>query len=186
MKALIFLFFGIHCLSEASEIDSIKSTVLGHLSHIAKVPQNANVHVLDPYVSQHLASLKQTGISLTFGTPDYPKEEILKALSAYLDANPGFYDGYEKEKITHEQLKGYIAVALSTASRDKNVLELYSLSVSCLNILSDKEDISGYMKQLFDAFAENYKTQGGCFQGVRNRIFLCYNVFLINYLTFLK
>ncbi|MBP9752334.1 MAG: hypothetical protein KBD31_00775 [Proteobacteria bacterium] len=182
MRLCVGFLSVIICLNGTENLESSKSTVRNHLVECSKVQQHSNVHILDGYVSQHIVDLKNLGIGFGFGKADLNKEDIEKILYDFLDQNPTFYEAYEADKITTNQLKEYIKTALHTANLDKNVLELYSLTTSGLLLFKEKGDYLCYMQQLLDAFVENYRTRGGCFQGVRNRIFVRYSLFLMGYL----
>lgn len=171
----IFALF-IGALFNSAFAQSVDTSVIKeYMRHVANVPMNHDVHILDPFVSAHLGHLVAFGVQNHLGVATLSQEEVTAILFNYLDEHPGFYHEYEGQNVSHEELKNFIQIALETAKRDPNVFQVYSLAISALNdFKKDNADVSTEFKLMFDCFAENYKTNGGCFQGVRNRMFVLY------------
>lgn len=176
LSLISFIFVSVFSLQAMEETKEIARQ---YMREVSKIQMNTDVHVLDNFVVQEISNLVSRGEQIQFGQKSLSIESMQSILYSYLDQHPGFYTEYEKNTVSHEELKSYISTALSTANRDQTVLQLYSLGVSALDLLEkSKVDTEFERKLIYDVFAENYKTNGGCFQGVRNRMFVYYSMLL--------
>ena len=138
-------------------------------------PQGADVHGLDVHVAANLGVLNAIGDDLGVDNAALTAANMKDYFATFLKENPDFYKGYEGTAVNHAQLLGYIDAALATASAQVSTLQMYSRIVSLIQLLDkDGIDTRTYLQHLFDAFSENYLTQGGCFEGVRNRAYIRY------------
>ncbi len=137
---------------------------------LKKVQQGADVHGLDAHVAANIATIHVIAEDFAIDNSKLTVAEIKGYLEGFLKKNPDFYKGYEATAVTHPQLLGYIDAALATASADASTLQMYSRLTSLIQLM-EKEgmDTRTCMQHFFDEVSENYLTQGGCFQGVRNR-----------------
>jgi hypothetical protein len=152
-----------------------RKTLAPIVEMLKKVQQGADVHDLDAHVAANMATLHAIGEDFAADNSKLTAAEIKGYLEGFLKQNPDFYKGYEATAVTHPQLLGYIDAALATASADASTIQMYSRVTSLIQLM-EKEgmDTRTYMQHFFDAVSENYLTQGGCFQGVRNRIYVRY------------
>ncbi len=137
------------------------------------IAQNANVHVLDTFVSANIQTLHDIGSAIAVDNQNLTDSEI----KAYLASKSSSYKKYDNVLVTQEQLTADINTVLGTAARNPLVLGMYSRVVSLIQLLDNDRDIARhtlYLNLLFDAIVENRITGGGCAEGVRNRIFVRY------------
>ena len=157
------------------DIAKYSSVLTSITTEFTKNAQESNVHALDAPVAKNIMTLDAIGNELGLGNPSLTIEQMKN----YLLKNSNFYNFYEKKKISITQFKDFINRALTTASSDKITLGMYSRVISILDRLGNEhvENITD-LQNLFDGFCENYITNGGCLQGVRNRICLRYAALL--------
>lgn len=136
---------------------------------LERISQGDDVHVLDGHVVANLERLHTIGDAFGVDTPTLTAAEMRTYLLSCCDS----YKEYEGHAVTKMQLNGYIGAVLTTASEQTSTLRMYSRVVSLIQHLGTR-DQAMYLKRLLDAISENYLTQGGCFQGVRNRIYIRY------------
>ncbi len=158
------------------DVATHRATLAPIVKVLSGISQGSNVHVLDAHVVANIGKLHAMGEAFGVDNPALTAPEM----RAYLLAHSDFYKGYERQAVTKAQLTQHIDAALKTASLDGSVLRMYSRIVSLIQRL-DREgmDSRTYLQLLFDAISENYLTQGGCPQGVRNRAYIRY-VSLLN------
>lgn len=162
-----------HTARNHKDVAAHRATLAPLVTYISTIPQGADVHIMDAHVTANIAKLPIIGDAFGIDTPNLSIADI----QTYLNQFTTFYTGYEGQAVSSPEIQGYIAAALSTASGDKTTIGIYSRIVSIFKHLEneiDAEDFHAHLKHLFDAIAENYKTRGGCFQGVRNRAYIRY------------
>lgn len=171
---LFVLFIGLSfngAFAQSIDLSAIKE----YMRHVAKIPMNHDVHILDSFVEARLKQVVAFGSASGLGNSTLSESQMTDILFCYLDKNPNFYTHYENHPVTQEDVKKYIDIALQTAKRDENVFKLYSLAISLLaDYRKNHPDATTELQMMYDSFTENYKTNGGCFQGVRNRMFVLY------------
>jgi len=139
--------------------------------HLESTPQHSDVHVLDGHVNTNFAAVLNVGMSLGVDNPDLTVEQMKQ----YLISNSGFYTNYDGTAVSPAELTGYINSALDTAGTDGSVREMYSRVISSIQRLeAEGVNTDGQLQLLLDALAENYLTRGGCFAGVKNRVYVRY------------
>ena len=136
---------------------------------LERVSHGVDVHTLDGHVVANMVKLHTMGDAFGIDNPALTVPEM----RAYLLAHSDFYKDYERQVVTGAQLTGYIDAALARASEQASTLGMYSRVISLTQRLKP-DDRTMYLKRLLDAISENYLTAGGCFQGVRNRIYVRY------------
>ncbi len=162
-----------HTVRNHRDIAAHRTTLAPLVTYLRSIPQGADVHTMDAHVAANITKLSIIGDA--FGV-DNPNLSIAN-IQTYLNQFTASYTGYEGQAVSSTELQGYITAALNTASRDKTTIGLYSRIISILQYLQNEiieEDFYAHLKHLFDAIAENYKTRGGCFEGVRNRAYISY------------
>lgn len=166
------IFIAVH---NHAHIVAHRATLAPIVAHLTGVAQNADVHTLDGHVTANLAALHAMGDDFGVDNPNLTVADMRGYLVSFLGEHPGFYTGYVGQAVTHEALIGYIDAALARASEQAPTLRMYSRVISLIQRL-DAEGIDNrtYLQHMFDAIAENYLTHGGCFEGVRNRIYVRY------------
>lgn len=150
-----------------------RATLEPLITFLRGIRQDSNVHSIDTHVAANIAKLPVIGNAFGVDNPNLG----IAAIQAYLNPFTTTYAGYEGRAVSSAQLQGYITATLNTAAQDPITLGLYSRITSIFQRLENEvtnENFSTHIKHLFDAIAENYLTQGGCFQGVRNRAYIRY------------
>lgn len=158
-----------HIVRTHKNIVTYRAMLKPIVTFLEGVAQGVDVHTLDDHVVGNIGKLHAIGDAFKVDNPALTIPEM----HAYLLAHSNSYKGYEGQSVAKMQLAGYIDAALTRASEQASTLSMYSRVVSLLQRLGSK-DQTMYLKRLFDAISENYLTQGGCFQGVRNRIYVRY------------
>jgi hypothetical protein len=155
------------------DIATHRATLEPLITFLKGIRQDSNVHSIDTHVAANIAKLPVIGNAFGVDNPNLG----IAAIQAYLNPFTTTYAGYEGRAVSSTQLQGYIATTLNTAAQDPITLGLYSRITSILQRLQNEiaeEEFNAHTKHLFDAIAENHLTQGGCFQGVRNRAYIRY------------
>lgn len=155
------------------DIAAHRATLEALITFLKGIRQDSNVHSIDAHVAANIAKLPVIGNAFGVDNPNLG----IAAIQAYLNPFTTTYAGYEGRAVSSTQLQGYIATTLNTAAQDPITLGLYSRITSILQRLQNEiaaEEFNAHTKHLFDAIAENFLTQGGCFQGVRNRAYIRY------------
>ena len=141
-----------------------------------RVKNGENVHSLDSIffsAPERLNASCDAATKIHLGEDNLTFSEISEQFAQFLRENPEFNYEYDKNKLTHEQLKGYLAqtlTAINTAyAPHKKIMEkMISQIWSCA--LNDPANMEAFVS----AFSESYLTGGGCIQGLINRYAKCH------------
>lgn len=143
--------------------------IVNTLQHIN---DGGDVHQIDIYTEQNLPAVLQIlSDNLSVAISEDPNQ-----VSTTLQNWVPVHFEYRKPNNTiailaQARLASYIQKALNTAAENRDVIAAYDVAVKAITDM-DGDTQTRHRHELLNAIAENYETQGGCFQGVRNRIFI--------------
>ena len=172
-------------LQHHPDVEVMKEVVKDVLRNFA-APVNGSaqdVHQHDTFCAAKMVGLLDVAKVVGFGKSNFQAEveqqrRLGEPSDEVLEITVKFFTLFSKERVRAEHgtcdVEGdeWIKAAVNKASEDANVLSLVVYTVS---ILDDLKGLKG--DPIFDhlqytalqQIMENYKEQGGCFQGVRNR-----------------
>ncbi|MDP2193327.1 MAG: hypothetical protein Q8K36_02225 [Alphaproteobacteria bacterium] len=150
-------------------LESELKPITQEFSAFLKTAANDNVHHYDAFVQKHvstIAALAQRHLNFISIPTSKPETESL--LLSNMPDN------------VHDSLGLYIHQAMQTASKQDDVVQVFAIQCSLIEFLSilgamnpKISEITDTLKNSFySSIAENYTTNGGCFEGVRNRAFI--------------
>lgn len=170
---------------------------------ISSLQDNDDIHKLDGPVyntpKNSLGVLCEIGQSLEkmgVGTSSLPLNAVRDALTNFIDAHPHFAPHnpfleycHGKENLTPEKTKNFIHTFFQTLDNayPQNIVEQgylrsiasYAYTTAFRAFQENEEKLGAYpMQILLHRIIENFTTQGGCAQGVVNRLFCAYTTIL--------
>lgn len=151
---------------------ALRDAAQAHAVVLRGVAQGGDVHGLDAYVAPQL-SVFVAQVQQALPHLQAPAD-LLGSIAVFIPAQFDYRDPDNVSTlIPKAEVERYAAAALATAAQDPNVVLAYSLHMAIIaNLQSLRGDVRANMQEFINAICENYKTQGGCFQGVRNRGFI--------------
>ena len=151
-------------VATSDQKNAMKDFINGFCLVLSKVndknPQN--VHILDSFMEENIPThLLKTIRDLNIGHNTLTKEQIIATLKAKTSNELRYKD----KKIPKMTVHRYIELCIAQAFTHKQTQELFSRYVALLIDMQDQQ----YDNTLLESIIENYKTNGGCWAGVRNR-----------------
>ena len=153
---------------QAEQIRTVRD-IVNTLQHIN---DGGDVHQIDGYTEQNLPAVLQIlSDNLSVAISEDPNQ-----VSTTLQNWAPVHFEYRRPNNTRmmigkPRLCSYIDAALNKARENQSVFQAYDLAVQAIEGM-EGDTQTRHRHELLNAIAENYETQGGCFQGVRNRIFI--------------
>lgn len=179
-------------LQQHPGVGSMKDVVASVLKQINTF---GDVHQHDAFCNAHIGKLLQVAKDMGFGKASFQDEvAVQKALGKETDEKNEvlikFYMLFPKEKVQAEHgvcsVEGdeWIRAAINQAANNHQILSLVAYTVSILDELKGLEgnptfDTLKYT--VLQQIMENYKENGGCLEGVRNRAMKSLAI-LLNYI----
>ncbi len=153
---------------QAEQIRTVRD-IVNTLQHIN---DGGDVHQIDAYTAAHLPAVLQIltdnlGIAISGDAT-----QLTTTLQKWAPVHFEYHKPNNTIAILGQaRLVNYIQNALNTAAENRDVIAAYDLAVQAITGM-EGDTQTRHRHELLNAIAENYETQGGCFQGVRNRIFI--------------
>lgn len=141
------------------------------LSMLQNLPKNGDVHLMDEFCVANIPTLITISKSIFPENGTLSLSQIKENLKTLIEHNSHVLNKYEYEKKKFDKTKMFLYI--DQAYQDDMPVELcshaYELSIL---LLTSPQKLSTFgFHRIFDAIVENYETEGGCFEGRRNRQF---------------
>lgn len=142
------------------------------LNQIRQIPQGHDVHILDNFVVGNEGNLVQIAGTIFPNNGQLSLAQVNTNLKTFIDAHPDVLAAYNYNGrvFTRDEMFRRIDQAYQNDMTPALCSHVYELAMQLLN--SGHQPSNFGVQRLFDAVVENLETQGGCFQGRRNRQFV--------------
>ena len=150
--------------------------------HLGTITQDADVHSLDQYVTDHFAELIAFGKLFELDNGNLSFNKVKDSIRDFISANPDFYTQYNGQTVPKEELSALLEDHsfndITTDSMRESVRETWSRGWTLALRLYNEEGKRKAIIHMLDAVVENKKTGGGCLPGRINRAFVAYALIL--------
>lgn len=165
-------WFKIYFSAHRDKVRENFKPIKAHFTQLQLGKQNACVHkALDEFYRMHLETLLNIGNMLFPENSTLNLAQIKAGLNQLLNDRADILETYtyESQQISLPEMQAYINQVYQDDMPVQLCSQTYNLAIQMLNARDDPSTHG--VHSLFDALVENYKTEGGCLEGRRNRQF---------------